>query len=351
MSGAFIVPAAWNGQRISALACMLQPNSTVVFAGGVALGAYQAGAWQALQDDPGCQVGWIAGSSVGAINGALLAGNPRDLRLAALESYWLSGSAWPSPTLLPSGAGSLRHAANWMSVLTGRLLGSPRHLQTAVAGLSFASFYDLSPTAAFLRRHVDWGRLNGGDIRLTVCATDIESGEAAIFDTARGDRITLDHLLASCGFLPEFAPVEIDGRLLGDGALIANAPIEPVLDEVEGSAATVFVVDLFARDGRRPTGLESALARKNALLFGNQTAARLDLYRRLWQRLGRAPHPTILHLSYQPVPGEAGAEMMFDFSQASAGDRWSAGCLDAREALRLAAQPASARDIVTAVRR
>lgn len=86
-------------------------------------------------------------------------------------------------------------------------------------------------------------------------------------------------------------------------------------------------------------------------MIGNQTAARLDLYRRLWRRLGRAPHPTILHLDYQPMPGEAGAEMGFDLSQASAKDRWSSGCLDAREALRLAARPASAQDIVTAVRR
>lgn len=191
-----------------------------------------------------------------------MARNPQDRRIAALEGYWLSGSAWPSPTLLPAGAGGLRHAPNWMSVLTGRLSGSPRHLQAAIAGPFFASSYDLAATAAFLRTHVDWARLNGGDTRFTACATDIESGDAAIFDTARGDHVTLDHLLASCGFLPEFAPVEINRRLLGDGALVANAPIEPVLDEVEGSAATVFVGDLFARDGWRPTGLESALAPK-----------------------------------------------------------------------------------------
>lgn len=96
--------------------------------------------------------------------------------------------------------------------------------------------------------------------------------------------------------------------------MAANAPVEPVLDEVERSDATVFVVDLFARDGVRPFGLESALERKNALLFGNQTFYRLDAYRRLWQRQERTRPLPILHLSYRPLAGEAGPEMTFDFS-------------------------------------
>lgn len=90
----------------------------------------------------------------------------------------------------------------------------------------------------------------------------------------------MDHLLASCGFLPEFAPVEIGGRLLGDGGLAVNAPFEPVLDEAEGTIDPVFIVDVFARGGRRSTGLESALARKNALVFSSQTWLRLEVYRR-----------------------------------------------------------------------
>jgi NTE family protein len=126
----------------------------------------------------------------------------------------------------------------------------------------------------YLRRVVDFGRLNSGELRITVAATYIETGDIVLFDSQR-DRIGLDHLLVSCGFLPKFAPVEIDGRLLGDGGLAANTPVEPVLDESERSDATIFVVDLFARDGPRPTGLESALERKNGLLFGNPTFVRM----------------------------------------------------------------------------
>ena len=321
----------------------------LVLAGGVALGSYQAGAFEALQAQPGATLGWIAGSSVGAINAAIIAGSTPAKRLDALRTYWLRDSEWTVPAATPPS--TLRHAANWMSVLQARLFGSPRHVQVVGPRLTFSSFYDLTPTVDYLRKVVDFDRLNSGEIRLTVAATDLETGDVVLFDSRR-DRIEMDHLLASCGFLPEFAPVEIGGRLLGDGGLAANAPIEPILDEVEGSDATVFVVDLFARDGARPTGLESALERKNALLFGNQTYYRLDIYRRLWLRQNRTqPLPTILHLSYRPVAGEAGPEMTFDFSQASSADRWTAGRLDMQEALLRHDEAKAQGNVVTSIRR
>jgi NTE family protein len=322
----------------------------VVLSGGVALGSYQGGVFEVLQAQTGLAVGWVAGSSVGAVNCAMIAGCAPDKRLDALRTYWLRGSGWNMPTAMAP-PGGMRHAANWLSVLQARLFGSPRHVQAAGPRLTFSSFYDLAPTVDYLRKVVDFGRLNSGELRITVAATDLESGDMVLFDSQR-DRIGMDHLLASCGFLPEFAPVEIDGRLLGDGGLAANAPVEPVLDESEGSDATIFVVDLFARDGARPSGLEGALERKNALMFGNQTFLRLDAYRRLWKRQQRAePLPTILYLSYRPVEGEAGPEMTFDFSQASAHDRWTAGRLDMEEALLRHDAAKAGGEVVTAIRR
>lgn len=119
-------------------------------------------------------------------------------------------------------------------------------------------------------------------MRFSVATTDIESGDMVLFDTARGDRINAYHLIASCGLLPEFAPLEMEGRLLGDGGLCANAPVEAVLllDDQYDRERVCFVVDLFARDGHRPIGLESALARSQDLLFGNQTYMRLQAHRR-----------------------------------------------------------------------
>jgi NTE family protein len=310
------------------------PPPSLVLSGGVALGSYQAGVYEALHDRPRQAVGWVAGSSVGAINGALIAGSAPDRRVDTLETYWLKRTAWNAAPFFAA-TGGMRHAVNWLNVTQARFFGSPGHLQRVGVRMKFTSFYDLAPTVSYLKTAVDFGRLNSGDIRFTVAATDLETGDAVFFDTGKGDRIEMDHILASCGFLPEFAPVEIAGRLMGDGGLAMNAPFEPVLDEVEGTDAAVFLVDLFARDGERPGGLEAAWARKNAILFGNQTWYRLDAYRRLWQRHMPAgsPAPTIFYLSYLPVKEEAGAEMSFDFSHATAQDRWRAGFLDAQDAI------------------
>jgi NTE family protein len=324
---------------------------SLVFSGGVALGSYQGGAYQALLDH-GSSVRWIAGTSVGALNGALIAGSPPERRMDTLRNYWLESTL---SNVAPFGvpAGSMRHAVNWLSVLHARLFGSPRHLQTVGPRLSFSSFYDLAPTVAYLKKTIDFGRLNSGDIRFSVATTDIETGNVVVFDTGKSDRIGIEHLMASCGFLPEFAPIEVGGRLLGDGGLAFNAPIEPVLDEAEGTDSTIVIVDLFARDGARPTSLESALARKNAILFGNQTWYRLDAYRRFWQRRAEiaSPQPSILYLSYLPVEAEAGPEAAFDFSRASAHDRWGAGLLDGQEAVARLDQSRGSREILTAIRR
>lgn len=320
----------------------------LIFSGGVALGSYQAGAYERLKEELGGAASWIAGSSVGAINAALIAGSAPAERCDVLRTYWqhrpVGGQDW-----MPRGR--FRHAANWMSAMQARIFGSPRHVAAAGPRLTFSSFYDLGPTIEYLRKAVDFGRLNSGDMRLTVATVDVETGDVVHFDTKR-DWIEVDHILASCGFLPEFAPVEIAGRLLGDGGLAANAPIEPVLDESEGKDVTVFVVDLFARDGCRPDGIEASLARKNALLFGNQTYCRLDTYRRFWSRRPPgSPVPTVMYLSYRPVEGEAGPEMAFDFSAASARDRWSEGRLDMEEAIRRRADVRSNGAIVASIRR
>jgi NTE family protein len=140
-----------------------------------------------------------------------------------LRAFWSSG------TQLFFAASYPVHAQNWLSVLQSRLFGAanlfkPRTWRGPFA--PFRSLYDLDPLKTRLAELVDFSRLNGGEVRVSVATTDIETGELVIFDTARGHRIELDHVLASCGFLPEFPAVEIDGRLLGDGGLSANAPVE-----------------------------------------------------------------------------------------------------------------------------
>jgi NTE family protein len=266
----------------------------------------------------------------------------------------------------PWAAGAARHVYSWLSVLQTRVLGRTGVFRPRLPELMLkevTSLYDLAPLRTKLEHFIDFDRLNGGEVRVSVVTTDIETGQAVVFDTGQGDRIGPDHLLASCGFLPDFAPVEIDRRLLGDGGLVANAPVDTALvGEGNDRDVLCFVIDLFSPEGGCPANLEEAAARRWDLLFGNQSRQEVQSlereYRLRWAlghlaaqlgpKLRNTPEiasalaervqrtVTLFHMSYRPARHEAGPEKPFDFSRASFADRWEAGSVDMEEAIRLA---------------
>lgn len=303
----------------------------VVFSGGLGLGAYHGGAFEALTA-LALGIDWVAGSSAGAITAALIAGSSSVDRLQNLRSYWHAAAA-------PAGANDNRHLFAWLSSINTRLFGHTGffHPRLPIPASHFRGLYDLSPTRERLRQLIDFDRLNDGDPRITICATDVESGDAVLFDSSSG-RIEIDHILASCGFLPEFAPVQIAGRWLADGGFSLNAPFDPIL-ETPG-ALRLYVIDLFARDGKVPDGLEAAAERKSDLTFGNQTFQRLGPAleaRQLRAELqGLARDDQVYLLSYRPGREEAGPEKSFDLSEAAMAQRWRAGVLDMQHAAGLA---------------
>lgn len=318
--------------------------TALVFAGGLSLAAYHGGAFEAFSDQAQ-PLHWLAGSSAGAITAALIAGNPPLRRSAALREFWGLSASEPAWSPLP-------HLEGWASAMTAHLLGDPGHFHPRLpVPFHFRSLYDLAPMRRRLARLIDFARLNAGDLRLSIAATDLCSGDPVIFDTG-GEPIELDHLLASCGFLPEFAPVTIGDRTLVDGGLSLNAPFDPVLAECDGPLR-LFVVDLYARDDHAPTTLEDALERKNDLLFGNQTYLRLQDKIRIRQlERTAAGRPTtadeITLLSYRAGANEPGPEKSFNFSRRALARRWQAGFDDMRAAL---APDASATGELRVIRR
>lgn len=310
-------------------------KTTLTFSGGLSLAAYHAGVYQTFveRDLP---LHWLTGSSAGAITAALIAGNAPEERIARLRAFWQlpeqRGFVAPHPW---------QHWQGWASAVQTHLVGRTGQFHPRLPSLNplrFQSLYELAPMRDRLTRLVDFGRLNSGEPRLSVATTDVETGDAVIFDTAH-DRIEMDHLMASCGFLPEFAAVEIGPRLLADGGFSLNAPFDPILEAVE-QPLTAFVVDLFARDGPRPSSLEAAAERKNDLLFGNQTYQRLKAQIRLRQvTRERAPGDSagisddVYLLSYRTGAAEPGPEKTFNFSREAIAQRWNAGRLDMEYAL------------------
>jgi NTE family protein len=319
----------------------------VIFSGGIGLGVYQAGAYAELHLQEALRPTWVAGSSIGSVNAAIIAGNRPEDRVSRLRELWRADVSSKLSYGLPAAFWRWDHLQNWASAMKTRIAGSTGQFRPKIclAWEPFGSFYDLAPLRARLESLIDFVRLNSGDVRMTVATTDLETGELVLFDTQKGDEIGPDHLMASCGFIPEFAAVEIDGRLLGDGGLSANAPIEALHLSDEADGLTCFVLDLYARDGERPHDLESAMSRKNDLIFSNQTWQRLVAYQRELELRARlvtsTPRPgpqtaagaTILYLSYRPRLEEAGAERGFDYSSRMLDRRWQIGVLDMQEAL------------------
>ena len=195
-------------------------------------------------DHPDLLVDWISGSSIGAICGALIAGSPRDRRIESLRKFWCVDTLplWPFD-------GPFTHERNWTSAVQTRLFGRHGFFNPRLPSFRsrFSSFYDLAPLMRELKELVDFELLNSGETRLSVATTDVQTGELIIFDST-DVTIEIDHLLASCGFLPEFSPIEINGRLLGDGGLSANAPFEPILT---GRRGTRFLLSIYSRETAR----------------------------------------------------------------------------------------------------
>jgi NTE family protein len=354
------------------------PLRALVLSGGVALGAFEAGAYAALEESGAPAPDILVGGSAGAVNAAIIAGNPRGARAAALRRFWdlLATDPTPATTFLlgpPPPSGVWRTAYNEASALQTLLLGHPHMFRPRMApGPRIGeapSLFDLEPLLARLPDFIDFDRLNGGEGRLALAATDVETGERVVFDTAAGARIGPRHVVASCALLPVFAPVEVEGRLLADAGLASNAPLDLVLDAPRDRALDCILIELFARAGSRPRTLGAAVARAADLGFGNQTQRILEgrareqrlraLVGRLAARLPPAlradaevaallaearPEPplTLVRIGYRGAHDEAGPGKLFDYSAATLTDRWAAGEAAMRQALQRLRAPAMA---------
>jgi NTE family protein len=343
------------------------PMHALVLAGGIALGAYHAGAWAALQKAGAPTPEWIAGTSIGAVTAAIIAGNPPERRAEQLLRFWNAASDDPTSLSFwaaPLGVtGPWRETQGWISAMQTRMLGRPGLFRPRLAAFGQGAapgLYDLAPLHRRIEEVVDFDRVNSKDApRLSVVATDLGSGERVVFDTRRGTRIGPEHVIASSALPPDFAPVEVEGRLLGDGGLSANTPLDLILDEPVGRDLICFVLDLFSREGEPPRSLSEAAARAEDLVFAGQTGLILEgrqreqhlrtLIAKLSTRLppeiredpqvapvlaeGRATATTILHLAYRSSPGATGIQKTFDFSRTALAERLEAGERDMQAAL------------------
>lgn len=336
----------------------------LVLQGGGALGAYQAGVFEALATQRQTP-DWVAGISIGAINAALIAGNAPDRRLERLQTFWERVTrALPVPDL--DAGGPLREGFNDASALQALLFGVPGFFMPRWPPAMFAlpgtpgaiSVYDTAPLRETLEALVDFDRLNDGPVRLSVGAVNVRTGNFAYFDSAR-QRIDVRHILASGALPPGFPPVEIDGECYWDGGLVSNTPLQYVLDQPGERPRVVFQVDLFPARGELPKTLPEVGAREKDIRFSSRTRMNTDIELRL-EAVSRAatrlleklppalrddPDARLLaglrpacgsvdvvHLIYRTRPCE-GDNKDYEFSRRSMREHWCAGRDDAARTL------------------
>jgi len=345
---------------ITAAAC----DRVLVLQGGGALGSYQAGVAQGLAEAD-LRPGWVAGISIGAINAALIAGNPPEERYAKLRAFWDMASSAAPATHAPANE---QVRAFWNEVSAGWIaaFGVPGFFTPRVppaflyppGAPQAISLYDTAPLKETLERLVDFDRLNRPEeMRFSVGAVNVRSGNFVYFDNTK-HTIRPEHIMASGALPPGFPPVEIDFEHYWDGGIVSNTPLQHVLDEAGERNLLIFQVDLFSARGDMPKTLLEAAEREKDIRFSSRTRLNTDVYKRLQdaraalqaliQRLppdfdgpeldllrafSKESSIAIVQLIYRAKLYE-GNSKDYEFSRVTMEEHWKAGLSDVRRTLR-----------------
>ncbi len=285
-------------------------QTVLVLQGGGALGPYQAGAYEVLHGH-GIRPDWISGISIGAINGALIAGNAPGDRIDALKTFWHKvGLHFPGDE-----ATSVSDLADYAY----RQMSGAWALSAGVQGffrpwflppwfnrrgeVQATSFYDTTPLRQTLLELVDFDRINRGEMRLSVGAVHVRTGNFVYFDN-RDRIITPDHILASGALPPGFPAVMIDGEPYWDGGLVSNTPLSYVLDSGIARDTLVFQVDLYSATGPDPATLDEVEERRKEIIYSSRTRMNTDAFLEKYRLRNK------LRALARHVPPEVRAELL-----------------------------------------
>lgn len=335
----------------------------LVLQGGGALGAYQAGVYEALQREA-FEPAWVAGISIGSINAALIAGNPPERRLERLSAFWEQvTSGFLAPPLTDGDAARpifTAFSSAWAAAFGVQGFFSPRlpsPLLSPGTPAAELSHYDTRPLRETLERFVDFDRINAGLTRFSVGAVNVRTGNFIYFDNALRT-IGPEHIMASCAIPPGFSAVEIDGELYWDGGVVSNTPIQYVLDQERDRDLVICQVDLFSAAGPLPRTMMEVAEREMDIRFSSRTRMNTDTslkehqvkaaLRRILDRLpqhlrgdeeyreletfAKENAVTVIHLINRRRKSHSHTKD-YEFSRASMREHWSAGIEDARATL------------------
>ena len=348
--------AAWRPDGCERIALVLQ--------GGGALGAYQAGVYQALHE-AGLEPDWVAGVSIGGINSAIIAGNLPEHRLERLREFWETITARRIWLFTPDGDDPRKVRNSWSSWLT-TVLGQPGFFKpnqpnpwlSARGSKTATSIYDSSPLRETLLRLVDFDLLNTKATRFACGAVNVRNGNFAYFDSHQVE-ILPEHVMASGALPPALPMVQVGTDYYWDGGLVSNTPLQWVLENAACHTMLVFQVDLFSARGNLPRDMYDVLARQKDIQYSSRTRLVTDYFMRKRRRdellkrvlgklpddqldaeeraakeqLADLPEVAILLLIYQQMAYEGQAKD-YEFSGTSMREHWDSGYRDTQRTLR-----------------
>ncbi|WP_244642129.1 patatin-like phospholipase family protein [Chelatococcus reniformis] len=336
----------------------------LVLQGGGALGAYQAGVFQALAE-AGISPNWLSGVSIGAINAAIIAGNRPGNQIDRLRDFWETVSSRRVWHFTPEGDvfRKLRNQASALLTMSSGLPGffKPREINPwlQLAGATGAtSFYDTAELERTLDRLIDWEVLNERERRLSVGTVNVRTGNFRYFDSEI-EVIGPRHIMASGALPPAFPAILIENEYYWDGGIVSNTPLQYLLEQEDVRDTLVFQVDLFSARGIIPRDMADVVARHKDIMYSSRTRNNTDAFRRmhnlrlkLYQALLRVPPEAltdddreflavmaadvpqinIVHLIYQQKIYESDAKD-YEFSGTSMREHWHSGYEDTRKTL------------------
>jgi NTE family protein len=343
----------------------------LVLQGGGALGAYQAGVYEALSE-AGIHPDWIAGISIGAINAAIIAGNPPNSRVDRLREFWTQATAdglWPFLGDAKLGLARGDAARNFLSQMSATMA-----LANGASGFFAArpvtpwlqpggtieatSFYDTKDLKRTLEHLVDFDLLNAGILRFSIGAVNVRTGNFVYFDSTT-HTIRTEHVMASGALPPGFPAIEIEGEHYWDGGLVSNTPLQWVVEQEPRCDTLAFQVDLWSARGEFPRNMLEVMTREKEIRYSSRTRAGTDQFKHV-QRLRAAaaglleklpddlknsPEAKLLrpavdrkvynivHLIYRAKTYE-GHSKDYEFSRVAMEEHWRSGYHDARRTLR-----------------
>jgi len=368
-AGASAASASTRGKRVQVPA---YETIALTLQGGGALGAYQAGVFQGLHE-AGVEPNWLAGISIGALNTAIIAGNPPEKRVERLLQFWETicqpAFGLPLPAFIEhaffNSSDAVRKAFTATQAIGALVEGQkgffvprfPPPLPTVSGPPQAASYYDTAPLKATLENLCDFDRINSREMRVSVGAVNCGTGNFAYFDNTQ-TTLRAEHFMASGALPPGFAAVEIDGQYYWDGGLMSNTPLYEVIQTTPRRDTLAFQVDLWSAIGPVPDNITDVQGRMKDIQYSSRTRLVTDMLQRsqrfrhvlrevldrvspdqrddpwckLAEDLSCSKRYNVIHLIYRQKEYE-GHYKDFQFGLSTMREHWESGLADIRHSL------------------